>query len=130
MCTVSLHSADADFSCFADLALVSPDDYYREGEGSLMQCVLTPADPYLPLPNEEIAKRVDAQVRAWTLCIDVNAYSKDAMCGSMTWVCRQGTQLSAVHNPWVLAVSAQCSRRLGCLMKHERTLIAGKVVHL
>jgi hypothetical protein len=42
---------------------VSPDDYYREGEGSLMQCVLTPADPYLPLPNEEIARRVDAQVR-------------------------------------------------------------------
>ena len=42
---------------------MSPDDYYREGQGSLMQCVLTPADPYLPLPNEEIARRVDAQVR-------------------------------------------------------------------
>ena len=41
---------------------MSPDDYYREGEGSLMQCVLTPADPYLPLPNEEIARRVDEQV--------------------------------------------------------------------
>ena len=57
-----LYSADADFSCFADLALVSPDDYYREGQGSLMQCVLTPADPYLPLTNEVIAQKVDAQV--------------------------------------------------------------------
>ena len=63
-----LRSADADFSCFADLALVSPDDYYREGQGSLMQCVLTPADPYLPLPNEEIARRVDEQARGpWLL---------------------------------------------------------------
>lgn len=58
-----LYSADADFSCFADLALVSPDDYYREGEGSLMQCVLTPAMPYMPLLNDEIASKVDAQVR-------------------------------------------------------------------
>ena len=32
-----LYSADASFSCFADLALVSPQDYYKEGEGSLMQ---------------------------------------------------------------------------------------------
>ena len=32
-----LYSADADFSCFADLALTSPVDYYREGSGSLMQ---------------------------------------------------------------------------------------------
>jgi zeta-carotene desaturase len=30
-----LYSADADFSCFADLALTSPKDYYREGQGSL-----------------------------------------------------------------------------------------------
>lgn len=34
-----LYSADADFSCFADLALTSPDDYYKEGEGSLLQSV-------------------------------------------------------------------------------------------
>ncbi|KAJ1481007.1 hypothetical protein T484DRAFT_1759159 [Baffinella frigidus] len=34
-----LYSADAEFSCFADLALVSPADYYKEGEGSLLQCV-------------------------------------------------------------------------------------------
>ena len=58
-----LYSADADFSCFADLALVSPVDYYKEGEGSLMQCVLTPADPYMPRLNEDIAAEVDRQVR-------------------------------------------------------------------
>lgn len=58
-----LYSADADFSCFADLALTSPVDYYKEGEGSLMQCVLTPADPYMPKSNEEIAEEVDKQVR-------------------------------------------------------------------
>eukprot|EP00271_Cylindrocystis_brebissonii_P003052 TRINITY_DN137_c0_g1_i1.p1 TRINITY_DN137_c0_g1~~TRINITY_DN137_c0_g1_i1.p1 ORF type:complete len:603 (-),score=108.02 TRINITY_DN137_c0_g1_i1:230-2038(-) len=58
-----LYSADADFSCFADLALVSPRDYYKEGEGSLMQCVLTPADPYMPLPNEAIIAKVHSQVQ-------------------------------------------------------------------
>jgi zeta-carotene desaturase len=35
-----LYSADAEFSCFADLALTSPAEYYKEGEGSLMQCVM------------------------------------------------------------------------------------------
>lgn len=34
-----LYSADADFSCFADLALTSPEDYYKPGEGSLIQYV-------------------------------------------------------------------------------------------
>ena len=34
-----LYTADADFSCFADLALASPEDYRREGLGSLLQCV-------------------------------------------------------------------------------------------
>jgi zeta-carotene desaturase len=58
-----LYSADADFSCFADLALTSPVDYYKEGQGSLMQCVLTPADPYLPKENEFIAAEVDRQVK-------------------------------------------------------------------
>ena len=38
-------------------------DYYREGQGSLMQCVLTPADAYMPLTNEAIAAKVDQQVR-------------------------------------------------------------------
>ncbi|GBG83415.1 hypothetical protein CBR_g37129 [Chara braunii] len=57
-----LYSADADFSCFADLALTSPEDYYKEGEGSLLQCVITPGDPYMPLSNEEIVRRVNEQV--------------------------------------------------------------------
>lgn len=58
-----LYSADADFSCFADLAVTSPVDYYKEGEGSLMQCVLTPADPYMSKTNDDIAAEVDSQVR-------------------------------------------------------------------
>ena len=32
-----LYTPDADFSCFADLALTSPEDYYIEGQGSLLQ---------------------------------------------------------------------------------------------
>ncbi|EOY11130.1 Zeta-carotene desaturase [Theobroma cacao] len=59
-----LYTPDADFSCFADLALTSPEDYYTEGQGSLLQCVLTPGDPYMPLPNDEIIKRVAKQVLA------------------------------------------------------------------
>ncbi|KAF8394403.1 hypothetical protein HHK36_020611 [Tetracentron sinense] len=59
-----LYTPDADFSCFADLALTSPEDYYIEGQGSLLQCVLTPGDPYMPLPNDEIIKRVTKQVLA------------------------------------------------------------------
>ncbi|WMV11794.1 hypothetical protein MTR67_005179 [Solanum verrucosum] len=59
-----LYTPDADFSCFADLALASPDDYYIEGQGSLLQCILTPGDPYMPLPNDEIIKRVTKQVLA------------------------------------------------------------------
>lgn len=57
-----LYTPDADFSCFADLALASPEDYYIEGQGSLLQCVLTPGDPYMRLPNEEIIERVSKQV--------------------------------------------------------------------
>jgi zeta-carotene desaturase len=34
-----LYSVDAEFSCFADLALTSPGDYYKHGEGSLIQAV-------------------------------------------------------------------------------------------
>jgi zeta-carotene desaturase len=51
-----LYSADADFSCFTDLALTSPKDYYRKGQGSLMQVVLTPGDPFIKMSNEEIAQ--------------------------------------------------------------------------
>ncbi|KAI3886205.1 hypothetical protein MKX03_010725 [Papaver bracteatum] len=57
-----LYSPDADFSCFADLALTSPEDYYIEGQGSLLQCVLTPGDPYMPLTNNKIIERVAKQV--------------------------------------------------------------------
>ncbi|KAL9379146.1 hypothetical protein Peur_027628 [Populus x canadensis] len=59
-----LYTPDADFSCFADLALTSPEDYYIEGQGSLLQCVLTPGDPYMPLTNDEIIERVSKQVLA------------------------------------------------------------------
>lgn len=57
-----LYSSDADFSCFADLALTSPKDYYREGQGSLMQVVLTPGDPFVPMSNEDIAKHALKQI--------------------------------------------------------------------
>jgi zeta-carotene desaturase len=58
-----LYTPDADFSCFADLALTSPGDYYREGEGSLLQLVLTPGDPFIKQSNEEIAHQILAQVQ-------------------------------------------------------------------
>jgi len=57
-----LYTPDADFSCFADLALTSPADYYREGQGSLLQCVLTPGDPFIKQSNEAIAQHVLQQV--------------------------------------------------------------------
>jgi zeta-carotene desaturase len=58
-----LYTADADFSCFADLALASPEDYRKPGLGSLLQCVLTPGDPWIPKKNEEIVAHTDRQVR-------------------------------------------------------------------
>ncbi len=58
-----LYTADADFSCFADLALASPVDYRKPGVGSLLQCVLTPGDPWIPKKTEEIVAATDAQVR-------------------------------------------------------------------
>ncbi|MEB3266676.1 MAG: 9,9'-di-cis-zeta-carotene desaturase [Cyanobacteriota bacterium] len=58
-----LYTADADFSCFADLALASPEDYRRQGLGSLLQCVLTPGDPWIARKPEEIVAHTDAQVR-------------------------------------------------------------------
>ena len=57
-----LYTPDADFSCFADLALTSPEDYYRQGEGSLLQLVLTPGDPFIKENNEAIAHHVLKQV--------------------------------------------------------------------
>lgn len=59
-----LYTPDADFSCFADLALTSPGDYYKAGEGSLMQLVLTPGDPFIKQSNEQIAHHVLDQVRS------------------------------------------------------------------
>jgi zeta-carotene desaturase len=57
-----LYSADVDFSCFADLALTSPKDYYKPGEGSLIQLVLTPGDKFIPMSNEDIVKYALNQV--------------------------------------------------------------------
>ena len=58
-----LYTPDANFSCFADLALVSPGDYYKPGEGSLLQLVLTPGDPFIKEKNEAIAHHILEQVR-------------------------------------------------------------------
>ncbi|MEW5309917.1 MAG: hypothetical protein WDW38_001759 [Sanguina aurantia] len=58
-----LYSADTYFSCFADLALTSPEEYFKEGQGSLLQCVITPADKYMSWTNEAIAEETDRQVR-------------------------------------------------------------------
>tara|TARA_B100001093_G_scaffold86798_1_gene78651 strand:- start:703 stop:2175 length:1473 start_codon:yes stop_codon:yes gene_type:complete len=58
-----LYTADADFSCFADLALASPEDYRKDGEGSLLQCVLTPGDPWMRKSVKEIVEHTDRQVR-------------------------------------------------------------------
>ena len=57
-----LYTPDADFSCFADLALTSPGNYYRHGQGSLLQLVLTPGDPFIKQSNEAIAEHVLKQV--------------------------------------------------------------------
>ncbi len=58
-----LYTADADFSCFADLAFSSPVDYKKDGLGSLLQCVLTPGDPWITKPSDEIVRHTDLQVR-------------------------------------------------------------------
>jgi zeta-carotene desaturase len=63
-----LYSADTYFSCFADLALTSPVEYFKEGQGSLMQCVITPAAPYMPWTNEAIAAETDKQVSSF-ICL-------------------------------------------------------------
>ncbi len=57
-----LYTADADFSCFADLAITSPADYHQPGQGSLLQLVLTPGDPFIKKSNPEIAEHVLQQV--------------------------------------------------------------------
>ena len=57
-----LYTPDADFSCFADLALTSPGDYYKEGQGSLLQLVLTPGNLFIKEENETIAYHILNQV--------------------------------------------------------------------
>ena len=58
-----LYSADASFSCFADLALTSPADYRKEGMGSLLQCVLTPGDKWIGRSTEKITAEITKEVR-------------------------------------------------------------------
>lgn len=57
-----LYTPDAEFSCFADLAITSPTHYYKEGEGSLIQAVLTPGDAHIKRKDEDIVKRCEEQV--------------------------------------------------------------------
>ena len=59
-----LYSADASFSCFADLALTSPEDYKRENMGSLLQCVLTPGDRWIGRSKDKITAEIDKEVRS------------------------------------------------------------------
>lgn len=48
--------ASDDSFPLADLALTSPADYYKPGEGSLLECVLTPADRFMNMDPEEVAR--------------------------------------------------------------------------
>jgi len=57
-----LYAVQVDFSTFADLAITSPTHYYKEGEGSLLQLVITPGDDYIKLSNEVIVEKMMAQV--------------------------------------------------------------------
>eukprot|EP00548_Thalassiothrix_antarctica_P001398 CAMPEP_0194145534 /NCGR_PEP_ID=MMETSP0152-20130528/17488_1 /TAXON_ID=1049557 /ORGANISM="Thalassiothrix antarctica, Strain L6-D1" /LENGTH=548 /DNA_ID=CAMNT_0038845799 /DNA_START=208 /DNA_END=1854 /DNA_ORIENTATION=+ len=49
-----LYSVDTEFSCFADLALTSPGEYYKAGEGSLIQAVFD--ERGFSRPNDQIVK--------------------------------------------------------------------------
>lgn len=57
-----LYSADAEFSCFADLALTSPGEYYKPGEGSLIQAVFD--ERAFSRSNEQIVEDAIKQVNA------------------------------------------------------------------
>lgn len=57
-----LYSADAEFSCFADLALTSPGEYYKEGEGSLIQAVFD--ERAFGRKNEQIVKDCISQINS------------------------------------------------------------------
>lgn len=55
-----LYSVDTEFSCFADLALTSPGEYYKEGEGSLIQAVFD--ERATSRSNEQLVKDCIAQL--------------------------------------------------------------------
>jgi len=55
-----LYTADADFSCFADLALTSPGSFYREGR--VVVAASADGDPFIKESNEAIAQHVLKQV--------------------------------------------------------------------
>jgi zeta-carotene desaturase len=57
-----LYSADAEFSCFADLALTSPGDYYKPGEGSLIQAVFD--ERAFSRSNEQIVEDCIKQINS------------------------------------------------------------------
>eukprot|EP00555_Chaetoceros_dichaeta_P002041 CAMPEP_0198249156 /NCGR_PEP_ID=MMETSP1447-20131203/748_1 /TAXON_ID=420782 /ORGANISM="Chaetoceros dichaeta, Strain CCMP1751" /LENGTH=545 /DNA_ID=CAMNT_0043933715 /DNA_START=163 /DNA_END=1800 /DNA_ORIENTATION=+ len=57
-----LYSADAEFSCFADLALTSPGDYYKPGEGSLIQAVFD--ERAFGRPKEQLVKDCISQINS------------------------------------------------------------------
>ena len=57
-----LYSADAEFSCFADLAITSPGEYYKEGEGSLIQAVFD--ERAFDRSEEQIVKDCIAQLNS------------------------------------------------------------------
>ena len=57
-----LYSADAEFSCFADLALTSPGDYYKPDEGSLIQAVFD--ERAFGRSNEQIVKDCETQIHS------------------------------------------------------------------
>jgi zeta-carotene desaturase len=57
-----LYAVQVDFSTYADLAVTSPTHYRKEGEGSLLQLVLTPGDPFIGKSNDEIVIHTLKQV--------------------------------------------------------------------
>eukprot|EP00547_Thalassionema_nitzschioides_P009506 CAMPEP_0194229784 /NCGR_PEP_ID=MMETSP0156-20130528/44071_1 /TAXON_ID=33649 /ORGANISM="Thalassionema nitzschioides, Strain L26-B" /LENGTH=578 /DNA_ID=CAMNT_0038962343 /DNA_START=102 /DNA_END=1838 /DNA_ORIENTATION=+ len=69
-----LYSVDTEFSCFADLAVTSPGDYYKPGEGSLIQAVFD--ERAFSRSNEQIVEDCIKQLH------DVFPSSKKLKC---TW---------------------------------------------
>jgi zeta-carotene desaturase len=55
-----LYSVDTEFSCFADLALTSPGEYYKSGEGSLIQAVFD--ERAFTRSNEQLVQDCIAQL--------------------------------------------------------------------